>query len=244
MATMTLDELVSQLAKAYGDALVAVVLYGSAASGEQVAKRSDTNVLVIVRELPLERLRAASAVARAWADTGNPPPLTMTLDEWRASADIFPMEYADVLERHRVLHGALPTDGISVKPDDLRLQLEHQAMGKLLALRQGVLAAADDERRQLDLLGASLSTIMVIFRGVLRLLGERPPADYPSLTREVASRAGFDAEPVARVVRHVRGEERLDGKSAGAALGAYLGAMEQLVKFLDRYTATSSARPG
>src|SRR5258707_8543144 len=29
-----------------------------------------------------------------------------TVDEWRHSADVFPMEYADILERHRVLHGA------------------------------------------------------------------------------------------------------------------------------------------
>ena len=237
MATMTLDELVSQLAKAYGDALVAVVLYGSAASGEQVAKRSDTNVLVIVRELPLERLRAASAVARAWADTGNPPPLTMTLDEWRASADIFPMEYADVLERHGVLHGALPTDGISVKPDDLRLQLEHQAMGKLLALRQGVLAAADDERRQLDLLGASLSTIMVIFRALLRLHGRRPPAGYEALSRETAQVAGIDAEPFVRVVRHVRDEDRLKGAAVAETLASYLAGVEALVRHLDRFTA-------
>ena len=34
MATMTLDELVSQLRAAYGAELRAVVLYGSAAAGE------------------------------------------------------------------------------------------------------------------------------------------------------------------------------------------------------------------
>ncbi|HET9010865.1 MAG TPA: nucleotidyltransferase domain-containing protein [Gemmatimonadaceae bacterium] len=244
MATMTLDDLVSQLRAAYGADLRAVVLYGSAAAGEHVPKRSDYNVLVLVQALPLERLRAAAAVTQAWIGAGNPPPMTMTTDEWRGSADIFPMEYADILDRHRVLYGEPPFEGMQVRPADLRLQVEQQAMGKLLQLRAGVLAAGADSKQQVDLLERSLSTIMVIFRGVLRLLGERPPADYPSLTREVAARAGFDAEPVARVVRHVRGEERLDGKSAGAALGAYLGAMEQLVQFLDRYTAASTARPG
>ena len=239
MATMTLDELVSQLGKAYGDALAAIVLYGSAAAGEQVAKRSDMNVLVIVRELPMERLRAAGAVSRAWSEGGNPPPLTLTTEEWRSSADIFPMEYADVLERHRVLFGTLPTDGLTVDRTHLRLQLENQAMGKLLALRQGVLASADDEKRQLELLSASLSTIMVIFRAVLRLHGERPPTGHEAVSRQTARVAGIDADPFVRVVRHVRGEEPLRGPAVRETLGGYLAGVEGLVRHLDQYTAAA-----
>ena len=43
---MKLDELVDQLKKVYGAQLRAVVLYGSAAAGEHIPKRSDYNVLV------------------------------------------------------------------------------------------------------------------------------------------------------------------------------------------------------
>src|SRR5512132_2774372 len=135
MATMTLDELVTQLRAAYGADLRAAVLYGSAAAGEHIPNRSDYNVLVVVDSLPLERLRAAAAVTQAWIGAGNPPPLTMTSREWLGSSDIFPMEYADILERHRVLAGALPTEGVVVRAADLRLQVEHEAMGKLLKLR-------------------------------------------------------------------------------------------------------------
>ena len=58
---MTLDELVSQLRAAYGTALRSIVLYGSAAAGERLGKRSDQNVLVIVESLDASRLAAASA---------------------------------------------------------------------------------------------------------------------------------------------------------------------------------------
>ena len=61
------------------------------------------------------------------------------------------MEYADILERHRVLDGTPPLDGITV-PRHLRLQLEQEAMGKLLRLRQGVLLAGTDGKRQVELL--------------------------------------------------------------------------------------------
>ena len=117
MATMTLDELVRQLRAAYKERLASVVLYGSAAGGDHIPDRSDYNVLVLLD--PIDSAQpdasssdAASAVARAWREAGNPPPMTMSLDEWRRSADIFPMEYADILERNRILHGEPPFAGI------------------------------------------------------------------------------------------------------------------------------------
>src|SRR5687768_12942714 len=115
MAKMTLDDFVSQLRAAYGASLRAVVLYGSAAA-EQVPQRTGYNILVVVDALGMRELRAVAATARAWGEAGNPPPMTLTTAEWRSSADVFPMEYSDVLERHRVLHGALPVDGIVVHP--------------------------------------------------------------------------------------------------------------------------------
>ena len=236
---MTLDELVSQLQKVYGPKLRAVVLYGSAAAGEHIRKRSDYNVLVIVDELTMEHMRTEAAVARAWAEDGNPPPLTLTLSEWRRSADIFPMEYADILEHHRVLHGTAPFDGISVDRTHLRLQLEYEAMGKLLKLRQGVLATGGDSKQQIELMAASLSTIMVIFRAVQRLHGAAPPTDYERLSRDVATRAGFDAEPFVRVVQHVRGTQKIGSSDVLAVLTGYLDGMYRLVSYLDRYEPIS-----
>ena len=237
MATMTLEDLGAQLRGAFADDLRAVVLYGSAAAGEHIPRRSDYNVLVIVDRFEAARRTAAGAVFRAWTGAGNPAPLILTTQEWRSSADVFPMEYADILERHRVLEGAPPFEGIRVAPSDLRLELEQQALGKLLHLRRGALAAAGDGRTQLQLLEASLSPIMIVFRAVSRLHGESPSTDYEALSRETARRAGFDAEPFVRVVRHVRGAAPLRPADAGAVLDGYLGGMEQLVAYLDRFDA-------
>jgi hypothetical protein len=237
---MTLDELVGQLQKVYGSALQSVVLYGSAAAGEHIPKRSDYNVLVVVDELTMDHMRTGAAVARAWGEDGNPPPLTLTVNEWRGSADIFPMEYADILERHRVLYGTPPFEGITVGRQHLRLQLEHEAMGKLLKLRQGVLAAGGDPKQQVELLAASLSTIMVIFRAVQRLHGVAlPPTDYERLSRDVAARAGFDAAPFVRVVQHVRGAGKIGTSELAAVLTGYLDGVHRLVSYLDNYEPES-----
>jgi len=234
MAKMTLDELVAQLQKAFGDGLLSVVLYGSAAAGEHIPKRSDYNVLVIVRDLGLAELEREAAIARAWGESGNPPPLTFTAHEWRTSSDVFPMEYADVLERHRVLYGTPPFDGISVVRRNLRLQLEHEAMGKLLQLRQGILAAGGDRKRLIELLAGSLSTFMVIFRAVLRYHEESPPMDYERLVSAVAARTGMDGAPFVRVVRHLRGSDKLPEREVPQVLAGYLAGAHALVDYLDR----------
>lgn len=235
MASMTLDDVVRQLARVYGEGLRTVAVYGSTAAAEPDPRRPGHNLLVIVDAISLPRLRESAAVASAWSGAGNPPPLTLTADEWRSSADIFPMEYADILERHRILHGALPAAIVQVKVEDLRLEVEQQAMGKLLQFRRGVLEAGGEFKRLVVLLEDSLSTFMVIFRGVVRLDRSSPPADYEALSGEVARRAGFDAAPFVRVVRHVRGNEKLSRDTLDGVLEGYLTALPQLVSWLDRY---------
>ena len=95
---MTTDALVNQLKAAYGQTLQSVILYGSAVAGEHIAKKSDYNVLVILDAVPLERLAAVGAILRSWGEAGNSAPMTFTAAEWKSSSDVFPMEYADILE--------------------------------------------------------------------------------------------------------------------------------------------------
>jgi hypothetical protein len=235
MAKMTLDELVSQLRAAFGSELHAVVLYGSAASGEHLPKKSDYNVLVLVDSLDATRLLAASAAIKAWIDGGNTAPLTLTTSEWQRSSDIFSMEYADILERHKVLYGQLNTD-IRVDPAHLRLQLEHEAMGTLLQLRRGALAAGTDKKAQLGLMEDSLSTVMVIFRAALRLRGTVPPTDNIELSYAAGAAASLNATPFVQVIRHKRGETVIRSPETAGVLAEYLAGMQQLVTFLDEFS--------
>jgi hypothetical protein len=235
--TMTLDELVSQLRQAHGDSLQAVVLYGSAASGEEISGTSDFNVLAIVSSIRLDTLRALGQTMRAWQEAGNQPVLEMTIDEWRSSADIFPMEYADILERHRVLSGTLPLDGIVVSMTELRLQVEQEAMGKLLRLRRSIMLAGTDRERQQELLRASLSSLLVIFRAVMRLHGEAPPRDGAQVITSVSARCGFDGSPYQRVVALKRGTALANGETE-RVLEGYLSGMTTLVGYLNTFSST------
>ena len=107
-------------------------------------------------------------------------------------------------------------------------------MGKLLQLRQGILAAGGDRKRLVELLAASLSTFMVIFRALLRYHGESPPADYERLIAAVSARTKLDGAPFARVVRHLRGSEPLPEREVQQVLAGYLAGAHALVDYLDK----------
>ena len=239
-SALATGELVAALQGALGDALVAVVRFGSAVAGEVLPGQSDTNLLVIVQSLSLEALLHKSAAVQRWTAAGNPPPLLLTLDEWRSSSDIFAMEYADILHRHQVLEGDAPFEGVSVAPNDLRLHVEREAMGKLLQLRRAIMAVGADGTKQLQLLLNGVSTLMVLFRGVSRVAGNAPPMDYIELSREIGSLVGFDAQPFERLVRHARREVQIPAGEVTPVLVGVLNAMGRLVAYLDR--AGGSAR--
>lgn len=231
---MTPEALVPQLVAALGPALDAVVLFGSAAGAEHHATHSDVNVLVLLSRLGAAELSSGFAgVTRAWAAAGQPSPMVMTTEEFRRSADIFPIEIGDILARHRVLHGRTPFAGMAVKSQDLRLQLEQEAMGKLLKLRGAVLAADGDAERQRALLAKSFSTFMVLFRALERLAGAPPADGYDALVGAVARRVGFDPAPWLAVAAFRRGAAPL--ADPGALVAGYLAGAEKLAAYVDVY---------
>jgi hypothetical protein len=79
--------------------------------------------------------------------------------------------------------------------------------------------------------------MMVLFRAVLRLHGEKPEGDNVALAQRVAALAGLDAAPFVRAVRHLRGESKLSSSDAGSVLAGYLLGIERLNAYLDRYAA-------
>lgn len=230
---MSLEELVRQLTLVHGEGLRCVALYGSTARGEQVSRQANLNVLVLVDVIDMERLRREAAVARAWREAGHPPPLTLTVTEWRTSSDIFPMEYADILAHYRILHGALPGDRPMVKREDLRLQLEHETLSKLLRLRHAVLSSGGDARALLDMIEGSASSIMALLRATLRLAGEEPPAESGAVLDRVEGITGINAATFRRMLGHSRGNAKIKDADAESVSANYLSSVAELVAWVN-----------
>jgi predicted nucleotidyltransferase len=139
-----LKRFVAGLREKFDSDLVSVVLYGSAARGAHVAGASDVNLIVVLREVGLDGLSAAAElVARVRRERFRP--VFWTEGELRRSADVFPVEYRDILAGYKVLHGADLFAGVVVDGRNLRHQLEFELRSKLMRLRSAWFSMKGDK---------------------------------------------------------------------------------------------------
>ena len=230
----TVEQFATRLEAALGDNLLSLLLFGSAARGTHTEGRSDLNVLVIVKDAAVARLHAASPVMAEWTKAGEPAPLVFADAEWRASADVFPIEIEDMREAHRLLAGRDPFAGLATKRTDLRRELEHEVWGKVLRLRAEYAAAAAEGKALGRLLVHSAGTFFILFRAALRLTGGAPPARHDALVRETAAAAGLDATAFDWVLGALGGREPKALQPYDPIAGKYVDAMEKLADYVDR----------
>lgn len=167
-----LSELVQQLRNAMGARLVSVILYGSAATGDWQDKASDLNVLCVLSQLSVEELELCEPIFRLWKEGGNLPPLLLTTEEVRTSTDCFPMEFYDIREHRKVLHGTDVIRDLEIDRSFYRAQVEHELRAKYIRLRQKASNLLSVPDQLLRLLADSLSTFCVLGRHALILSGQ------------------------------------------------------------------------
>ena len=89
----------------------------------------------------------------------------------------------------------------------------------LLRFRGRVLTSDHDSAQRLETLVSGTSQVLVLFRAILRLRDEVPPADNEELCRKTAAIAGFDPAPFIAVLGHWRGGKALGRVDAGCGAG-------------------------
>ena len=232
---ISVDDFAKRLEAALGGRLVSLLLYGSAARGTHVAGRSDVNTLLVCDAADESLFAALGPVLRDWLRGGHPAPLILTAAEWRGSADVFPIEYEDMREAHRLLAGRDPWSDIRVERDDLRRQLERELMGKLVRLRQAYAALWAEPKRLAGVIVGSAPGFFTMLRALLRLAGRPVPARPETLVGAAATLVGFTAAELAPLIRHAEGGPtlRLEGGARDPLVAAYLGAVARAAKYVN-----------
>lgn len=229
----TAEELAAALRDALGDGLRSVVLYGSSAEGEQTRRYSDQNVLAVVADLSVATMKKLAPISRRWIKAGNPAPLLFTERRLREAEDVFPIEFLDITSRHRVLSGDDPFAALEVHTHYLRHQLEYELRGKLIQLRERYLEIADSPARVRDLLARSISTFTVLFRAVLRLLGEAPGTRRADVFSGVGRHVKIDEAALADIWSLRNGPKAGAKREPDELLAALLTAVEDVIDFVD-----------
>jgi len=228
-----LQELVDRLRKAQQDRLVAVILYGSAASGDHHEEFSDLNVLCLLTQVTPAELGACEPIFKWWRGDGNPSPLLLSEEELRTSTDCFPIEYHDIQERRRVLFGKDVIAGLVIDKVFYRAQVEHDLRAKLLRLRQKAAGVLGDKAALLRLMIESVSTFLVLSRHALLLSGIQTGWQKRETARNLAT-IGVDPAPFDTLLDLREREKKTGDVNPEALFANYLKQIEAVVAHVDR----------
>lgn len=230
----TLDQFVARLTKAHGAQLVSVVLYGSAASAEHDKNFSDINTLIVLKSVTPTDLRAAEPITFWWTSEGNPPPLLLSEEEVEHSTDCFAIEFHDIKQTHRILHGKDVVSALQVDNSFYRAQVERELRAKLLRLRTKASAAFSDRDALARLLADSVSTFCVLFRHALILHGRSPEPRKRAIVQESADAFGISPQPFLTLLDAREEKTTLKSFDPEALLASYLRECSAVISAVDR----------
>ena len=225
---------IEPLRTAMGSEFLAAYLTGSVLTQGFHLQRSRVNVLLVARHLGGDVL---DALALALPESRRPPhfdPLFMTLPQIRKSLDSFPIEWIEICEAHLLIEGQDVIGNLEVPRTYLRLQCEHELRAKVIQLRQAYILSARHPDRLEPVLRASASSFATLFRTLIRLHGESPPADAAHVIERVADLYRLEAEALlgAYLVRLT--ERRYRGSELLALYRRFLLETERLVSAIDQ----------
>jgi hypothetical protein len=228
-----LEQLVERLRRSFGDRLVSVVLYGSAASEEYQSGYSDLNILCILTHVAAKELADAEDLFRWWRGEGNPAPLLMSEAELGHATDCFAAEFHDIQRHHRILTGRDVVSGLVIEDSFYRAQVEHDLRAKLLRLRQKASGILSEDDHLLRLLVDSVSTFCVLFRHALVLHGVPAPATKRDVLEHVRERFGVDPSPFASLLDIRDRRVRVREVQPVGLLGGYLEGIGKVIDAVD-----------
>nr|BAL58653.1 cytoplasmic protein [Candidatus Acetothermum autotrophicum] len=228
-----IEKFTHEIQTLYGDELIALILYGSAAGPDFVPQRSDLNFLVVLKNVTPEALRKAIPFVRAWHREKIATPLFVDPEFLQSSLDVFPIEFFDMQERHRLLAGQDVLLDLKISPKNLRLQCEEELKGKLLNLRRAYLETGGRVQALEELMVSSLKSFLVITRHLLRLKGLQPAHEFLEILVQAEEAFGISFEAI-RDVHSLRvGALQLDKSNAQTLFERYLADIEQLATCAD-----------
>jgi len=229
----TLQGFTGEIRGLYGEDLLAVILYGSAVGPDYIPEVSDLNLLVILQEVGPAQLEQALKYVKGWRKA-KITPLFLDPRYIESSLDVFPIEFLEMKERHRLLWGEDPLEELEVPQENLRLQCEQELKGKWLKLRQVYLETGGDPKRLKRLMVASLRSFGVVLSALLRLKGFAvPPQEFLEVLAQAEEALELELLAFREAYQLKRGGRSLNRDALNALFARYLGEVRQLAQAAD-----------
>ncbi|MFC1733091.1 hypothetical protein ACFL6I_22560 [candidate division KSB1 bacterium] len=222
------DEFVRDFTGLFGADLESVFVYGSAARGEYVPKKSDINCALILTNNGIERFHIALELIKKWSRRNVAIPLFLNEEYIMNSLDTFPIEFLNISSHYRVLFGKDVFASIDLNRDHIRLQLEREMKGNLLNLRQAYFQAAGRPRSASLLIADSFGSFLSLFPAILLLKNEAISGSTVENINRISVLFKLDVNVLQRLYRAKQGREKISKKDSFELLRSYIAQIRSL----------------
>jgi len=217
----------------FGADLISIILYGSAARGEYVPKKSDINFMIVLSENGISRLGEAMALTAKWHKRKVATPLFLTQNYIASSLDTFPIEFLNFKTAYRLIFGEDVLKDLGFDKKFVRLQCERELKGKLLQLRENFLETGGKKQNIEALIRLSLPTFFSIFQAVLFLNDKQPARGINDLLAFMANDLQLDTGLFRKLNEIKRGEKKLAASEAVSLMENYVAEIRKLSISID-----------
>jgi predicted nucleotidyltransferase len=217
----------------FGDDLISIMLYGSAASGDYIPGKSDINFLIMLSEKGIDSLDRTFDLIAKWKKRNVATPLFVTEAYVRTSLDVFPIEYLNFQNSYKLVYGKDILKDLSFDREFLRMQCEREVKGKLLLLREAFLESQGKGKHLRQLIAHSLGAFVAIFKALLHLKGEEIPRHKRKVIKQVCQVFDMDGALFERLLDIKEKRGKLSDPEISELFKRYLKEVQKLWKIVD-----------
>ncbi|MCL2726283.1 MAG: nucleotidyltransferase domain-containing protein [Polyangiaceae bacterium] len=186
----------ASLERILGANLVGVLLHGSVARGEYRPGQSGVDALIILTDAPFDKLEAMGETLQRARYDASLEALIVTEDEIRGAADVFPLFYDEIKERHILLSGRDPFANVEVQNTHRRLRIEQELRETQIWLRSAVTDALGAREAIGGAVSRKVRQIRSALLALLALKGIACAPDFASVLAKAGETYGVDTKPL------------------------------------------------
>ena len=215
------------------DNLISIIIYGSAAGINFNPGVSNINMAIIVKNLDFSVLTQGLELVNWGRKHKIATPLFLTKDYVLSALDVFPIEFSEIKEQHKLIFGEDIFSSLEIPVSDVRLLCEQQVKGKLLHLRQAYLDFGSNPVVLKDLLSRALSDLFPVMRQLVILKGQKPLEHKEELLGQLIRIFSLEIDPFLAILRDKNKKVLISKNQVKAYFQNFLNQLEILSRHLD-----------
>jgi len=228
-----ITEFVNKLLKNLDDNVRSIIVYGSAAGVNYNPGVSNINIAVIIKNFDFSVLSQNLDLVKSGRKHKIAVPLFLTKEYILSALDVFPIEFSEIKEQHKVIFGEDIFKDLDIPLKDVRLLCEGQIKGKLLHLRQAYLDVGSNPAVLKNLLLSALSDLVPVFRQLIILKGQKPIEQKAEMLDQLAKIFSLDPQPFLAVYHDKNKKILISSHQVEAHLQNFLNQLENLSRHMD-----------